>query len=197
MLSLSGTFRATISSASSKAGIPSSSSATRNAWRRERKNKIEGSYPRQAAELLLIRSKKVHCKQPHSDNNSAGEQLHQFNSCILGTNRAMASSHCLEKPRQGAKNLAWQAGQSSLHTNSPGLPLLWLQPVCVSAQLQRGRPGRRGCVSPAWQTPFQAPAQPGASPVNRGLRGAHRQLPALRALQMVKLPASSCLLLSS
>lgn len=38
----------------------------------------------------------------------------------------MASSHCVEKLRQGAKNLAWQAGHSSAHRNSPGLPLLCL-----------------------------------------------------------------------
>lgn len=131
------------------------------------KIKPEGSYPRQAAELLLILSKKMHSKQPHSNkNNSSGEQLHHFNSCIIGTNRVMASSHCLEKSRQGAKNLAWQAGYSSLHSNSPGLPLLFSSlPVCVRAQLQRARPGRRGCVSPGWQSFFsRLPAQPGALP---------------------------------
>lgn len=193
MLSLSGTFRATISSASSKAGIPSSSSATRNAWRREKKNKNRGVLSTPGSI-----SKKVHCKQPHSNNNSTGEQLHQFNSYIVGTNGVMASSHCLEKSRQGAKNLAWQAGRSSLHSNSPGLPLLFLQPACVcectAAESQAWQKGM--CQSRLADS--SAGSQPSLerSPINGGLLGACRQLSSLSAVQMLKLPASYCLLFS-
>lgn len=139
-----------------------------------KKNKIERSCPCRAAELLLIISKKVHCKQPHSNTYSTGEQLHQFNSYIGGTNGVMASSHCLEKSRQEAKNLAWQAGHSSLHSNSPGLPLLFLQPGCVcectAAERQAWQKGM--CQSSL------ADSFPGSrpnlerSPINGGLQAA-------------------------
>lgn len=143
-------------------------------------------------------SKKVHCKQPHSNNNSTGEQLHQFNSYIVGTNGVMASSHCLEKSRQGAKNLAWQAGRSSLHSNSPGLPLLFLQPACVcECTAAESQAWQKGMCQSRLADSF-AGSQPSLerSPINGGLLGACRQLSSLSAVQMLKLPASYCLLLS-
>lgn len=90
----------------------------------------------------------------------------------------MASSHRVEKFRQGAKNLAWQAGRSSLHKNSPGLPLLFLAPasiwLCTAA------------ASEAWQKgmcqPRLADSLPGfqpnlqRSPINGALVGVCRQL---------------------
>lgn len=164
----------------------------------EEEIKIEGSCPHQTEELLLlIVSKKVHCKQPHS-NNSTGEQLHQFNSYIIGTNGVMASSHCLEKSRQGASNLAWQAGHSSLHSNSPGLPLLSLQPACVcECTAAESQAWQKGMCQSRLADSFPG-SQPNLerSPINGGLVGACRQLSSLSAKQMLKLPASYCLLFS-
>lgn len=197
MLSLSGTFRATISSASSRAGIPSSSSATRNAWRRGRRNKNRRVLSTPDRRAAPPHRKKVHCKQPHS-NNSTGEQLHQFNSYIIGTNGVMASSHCLEKSRQGASNLAWQAGHSSLHSNSPGLPLLSLQPACVcECTAAESQAWQKGMCQSRLADSFPG-SQPNLerSPINGGLVGACRQLSSLSAEQMLKLPASYCLLFS-
>lgn len=90
----------------------------------------------------------------------------------------MASSHRVEKFRQGAKNLAWQAGRSSLHGNSPGLPLLFLEPASLWI--------RTAAESEAWQKGMcqsrLADSLPGfqpnleRSPINGALVGVCRQL---------------------
>lgn len=47
------------------------------------KGKKNKKKKKRVLELLLMRSKKLRCKQPHLNDNSTGEQLHQFNSSIL------------------------------------------------------------------------------------------------------------------
>ena len=106
----------------------------------------------------------------------------------------MASSHHVEKFRQGAKNLAWQAGHSSLHRNSPGLPLLFLEPASIWI--------RTAAASEAWQKGMcqsrLADSLPGfqpnleRSPINGALVGVCRQLSISECCANVK---ASCLLL--
>lgn len=89
----------------------------------------------------------------------------------------MASSHRVEKLRQGAKNLAWQAGRSSVHGNSPGFPLLFLKPASIwmrtaaeSEAWQKGlwQPGLAG-----WRAGFQPDLE--RSPASGALVGVCRQ----------------------
>lgn len=112
---------------------------------------------------------------------------------VTGTNGVMASSHHIEKFRQGAKNLAWQAGCSSLHRNSPGLPLLFLQPasicICTAAESawQKGMCQSRLADSlPGFQPNLER------SPINGALVGVCRQLSISECCANVK---ASCLLL--
>lgn len=97
---------------------------------------------------------------------------------VTGTNRVVASSHRVEKFRQGAKNLAWQAGRSSLHRNSPGLPLLFLQPasvwMCTAAVSEAWQKGLCQSGLAGMQPGFQPNL--GCSPINGELVGVCRQL---------------------
>lgn len=129
----------------------------------------QGSCPAQATELLLIRSKKLYCKQPHSNNNSTGEQLHQFNSYIIRPLQEPTESWlpATALRNSGREPKIWPGKLAVAHCTGTHLGF----PISSSsltlsgyAQLRRARPGRRGCISPGWQTRFQASSPTWSAP---------------------------------
>lgn len=128
--------------------------------REGRKQRSGGSCPARAAELHCI-ERNCTAEQPHWNNNSTGEQLHQFNSYIVWPLQepteswlpATALRNSGREPKIWPGKLA-VAHCTGTHLGFPCSSSSLLLSGC--AQLQWVRPGRRGFVSPGWQACSQA-----------------------------------------
>lgn len=127
------------------------------------------SCPAQATELLLITSKKLHCKQPHSNNNSTGEQMHQFNSYIARPLQEPTESWlpATTLRNSGREPKIWPGKLAVAHCTGTHLGFPCSSSVCLYQDMHscRERGLAEGDVSvQAGRLASRLPAQPGVLP---------------------------------
>lgn len=131
-----------------------------------------GKKTERVLELLLIRSKKLRCKQPHLNGNSTGEQLHQFNSYILRPLQELTESWlpATALRNSGREPKIWPGKLAiAQHTGTHlGFPCSASICPCTAAESRAWQKGMCRCgladAFPGFQTPFQASSPTWSAP---------------------------------